>query len=361
MDDTQHVVEGLIGKLREEHPDLIAIMDAVKCGELTDARGMALMKEYLTKNPKAEGEVMALAHDKLAPLRGQVMDVPELGELPGGIIQTDQDRLPRLNPLFEAALIERTQFDGDIPEHRTAPLPHGVKAAVPVQTDARDPAVLGTLLEKASDLVTSQVREHETARLLMVNQVAEGNLEALALIQKAACNLTLRPDEVVDIPDLIRGSKETDHPAYRRGQLPAPVQMASPRGAALAQMSDDERRKHAYKFLSTTQGRRSAEGVIRRLIAGHLGHQGYVLTEHDLEGQKPGFRKDVLVEHTWRVNLSGAGGTQPAFSLVDVAARALATGLAKGVNPRTATLEVWAVNTVEDREVGWAARLLPST
>jgi len=355
-EEVTQAMDELVEQLREQHPDLVDIMDAMKCGELDQERGMKLITDYTVEHPELEANFMATAGTALAPLRAGDAVFPT-GEVPEGVMQTDQDRLPRLNPLYEAALAERAQFDGDMPELRTGPMVEGVKAAVSIQSDARDPAILGTLLEGASEQVTRQVETHEQVRHEQIREIAENPLGTLALIQRAASNLTRQ--ETPDIVDMVRGTAETDLATYRRGELPALMAMVTPPGAALAKMTGQERREGAWKFLSTTQGRRSAVDTILKLVAECLVQRGFDVEEHDLGGVEPKeHRGKEMAQHLWRVNLAGVGATQPSFSLIDVAARVLAAQLARQVEPQTVALEVWPVNTIADREVGWGARLL---
>jgi hypothetical protein len=114
----------------------------------------------------------------------------------------------------------------------------------------------------------------------------------------------------------------------------------------------------AWDFFSTTQGRRSAVSVIRRLIAEELSKAGFEIREREFDKNLDvtvwGFSK-------WAINLSGRGSLKPAFSLIDVAAKALKAGIHRSLqtgHPQEMILEVESVNNYKDREVGWAARLV---
>jgi hypothetical protein len=149
------------------------------------------------------------------------------------------------------------------------------------------------------------------------------------------------------------GNAETDLPEYRRGQVSAPVQTATPSGSELLVMSKEEQREASWKALSTTQGRRSATPVVNSLVQSALVKMGFQLVD-----AVP--TTDAVSEHQWVVDLSSGSSLQPMFSYMDVAGKALAIGLVrelKNRNPRPVILQVTNLDQLADRRVGWAARL----
>ncbi|MFA6235210.1 MAG: hypothetical protein WC824_13630, partial [Bacteroidota bacterium] len=89
--------------------------------------------------------------------------------------------IPRLNPLYEAQLVERAQFDGDIPELRTGPLPEDVLPAVSVETEAHSPVAIGEMLRIAALDVQEDVLSHQRK---LGSSIAEGKLDTLTMVAK---------------------------------------------------------------------------------------------------------------------------------------------------------------------------------
>ena len=353
-------VSTLLGKMVKETPELVAIMDEAKAGKITETEAMAQLMTLIQSRPDLEHKFMASAQQAMEPLRGQDAALPVQGDLAGSVMPSPHGGLPRLNPLFEAALIERIQYDGDIPELRTGPLLPGAKAAVPVDTKARNPAALGKMIKDASDQITEMVREHQADRAKMIDGIVAGDATALETIKKHGELITMSED-AIDIPAMNLGSQETDLAVYRRGEVPKPIVVKEPEGVALAAMTDEERRQETWRFLSTTQGRRTALKVVREMIAAELRKLKWEVTEREFDPKAP--KEEPLASHEWRVQIAGAGSTQASFSFIDTAARVLAVGLLGKLDktvpvPVPVFLEVMALDTVDVRSVGWAARVL---
>ena len=325
MNDLQQTLETLIGSVVKSTPELDELRAKVVRGELSEEAALQQMVEVVCKDP----EIYALieAHRPAAT-----------------------SRLPRLDPLVEATLAERAQFDKDMPELRSGPLLPGVAPAVAVALTARNPVAGGVMLQQASTEMQSRIAEHEASRLQLVE----------AAIQKALPGMTTAAEALLKIEDpefvsLVAGSAATDLPEYRRGQLPAPVSLTAPSGSALAALTPEQSRGAAWSLLSTTQGRRSANSVIEKLIVQDLQKHGLVVhCRNAAESDTP-----PLAYHEWIVTLSqGPAATQSAFSFIDMAAKVLSTGLRKKAGlAKNCILETSPINRISDREVGWAARL----
>lgn len=352
-------VEAGLGPLVEwakTQPDLGHIFERAEAGEITQEEALLEMTLAVQQNKALTEAFQAEAMKHLAPLRDQAPDTIE-PDTPGILFDSGVG-LPRLNPLFEAALAERAQLDGDMPELRTGPLPPGVRPAVPVETTARNPAAIGRMLDEASDRVQADVDQHRTHKAAQIEAIAGGDDKALALAAQHG-ELLLQQDGEPNLLAVAWGSAETDPKSYRRGEVPAPVKVETPTGSALAALTPQERRQAAYTFLSTTQGRLTAVAAIRELVVAHLGSLVEV-AERDYDPKRKVPSEEIVAHYEWSVNLSGAGATQGAFSAIDTAARALAKGLTSElpkVKP-TVWLEVTPVNTVDIRSVGWGARLV---
>jgi len=321
-------------------PEVADIIDRARSGQLTEEQVVAELTTLVAVG----------GHDLHLRLRDIVVPPPG-------------DRgLPRLNPTYESALSERALFDGDIPQLRFGPMPRGATPAVPVDTDARDPAAIGVMLGDAASQVSAEADRLETEAARQLADAAETGdwTRALAHIPEDV-RVELMPalagvTRAGDLPiDVLRRDLVPDPAGYERGRVPALRTVAEPTGAALATMSAEDRGAAAWRFLSTSQGRRSATRTIATMVEAHMRGDGFDVTaSHGV----PDHRVEVLAHAEWSVNLSGPNGTQPGFAFVDTAARALATRLGRDLAPIAYTLEVATVDTVDVRRVGWAARLV---
>jgi len=359
----------LVGRMVIETPELTALMERAKKGEITEVEAMQQMVEYLAAHPDTGTALAQMAHDTLLPLSepgaGPALVVGSRGEslFPGLVFKPEDGGLPRLNPLMEAALIERLQFDGDAPELRAGPMPLGVMPAVPVKTEAKSSVAIGRMLKDAAGQVRAKLDEHHTERRRLVEAVAAGDPTALAVVAKHG-ELVARGGDDDGLPDLAviaYGSKETDLAEYRRGEVPAPVVVDVPTGAELATLTPQERQEAAYKFFSTTQGRISAVPLVRSEVAKLLRKQGIEVRERDCDKTD---KRTADLHAGWSVTLGGVGATQPSFAVVSTASRVIAANLLKRFgafpdHPRKVILEVVPVGLLSDRLVGWDARLLP--
>lgn len=319
------------------------------------AQGDAVMTEILQELER--GDITAAealqqliaAHEKKNTLSPVLAFPPQVGPTTNLTIPSPVGGLPRMNPLVEAALIERSQFDGDIPEMRTGPLLPGIMPAIPVQTEARNPVALGHILARASQDIRDKIDQHEKKRLELV--AAALTQEALPVILKHG-DVIARVEDT-DIPALVKGSSDTDIPEYQRGKVPVPVSTTAPSGSELATMSPEDQRTAAWTALSTTHGRRSAVPIVARLAQRLLEGLGCFV-------QLGAIQETPDVEVSWVLDLSSKGATQPAFAFIDTAARALVAkvkGQIPNLDGQHVTLMVIPVNNLADRQVGWTLRL----
>jgi hypothetical protein len=354
----QRALSVLMGQMVTKTPELSRVLDQAKAEKWTEEKTMLELMRLVQMTPGLEDRFVSVFRESTAPLRGGVSQTQ--ADVPEGLFQGKGSKRWRLPPLFESALVERIQYDGDIPEHRTGPLPSGTDPAVSVQTRTRDPIALGRMLENASKQVRRKVEAHNDQRLQLVESIAADQADSTALQKIQEHGEIVRRDGEVQLDLLCRGSAATDHPTYRRGETPKPVLIRRPKGSFLANLNPEDRQKHAWKFLSTTQGRRSVITTIRGLIAEQFAADQIEVVEQDYDAKAD---LEPVAHHEWTVNLSGQGSTQPAFSLVNMAAKVLYKGLSQelGENrPTNLRLEVIAINQVDARSVGWGARLLAS-
>jgi hypothetical protein len=343
-------IQELLSVIQEEFPEIAEVLDQAKARDLDETQAMEAMLHAISENPEMAERLNQMAMATLSPLREESeLLKPESAEGPGIVFDSGVG-MPRLNPLYEGALIERLQFDDDVPEARTGPLDPGVKPAVPVRTEARNPVALGHMLETASDQVAEEVAENREALAAHVERIAQAAEEGttdLAILEQAG-NLAV----------IARGSAETDPESYRRGQVPAPLDVGTPTGGQLAALSDQQRQQYTWKFLSTTQGRRSATRIIWDGIAPRLRSLGLEIADYRPPPAVPE-TDGVKAYAEWTYQLSGPNSTQSGFAFIDTAIAVLTARLIPQVDRKDELrLEVFSINTVDVRSVGWAARLM---
>jgi len=343
--EVEKALRGLIWTIQDEFPELRDILQRAKEQGLDEQEAMAELIAAVTADPAMAQRFEEAARKALFPLRAE--DVPESEprgvQAPAHLFDSGVG-LPRINPLFEAALIERRQFDGDMPEFRSGPLLPGVKPSVPVDSKARSPVALGSMLATASDQVAVEV---EDARKALALKVEELSNDGTAMVPVKART---------DLAAFAQGSAETDPVSYRRGALPAPVKVPDPSGAALAVLGTPERQQLTWDFFSTSQGRRSVLSTIWEGVVGRLLDAGVEVAGFSPPTTGPGVKVEAYAE--WTCGITGKGNTSSEFAFVDTAIAALAKKLMEQAITGLVKLEVYAINTVDVRSVGWAARLV---
>jgi hypothetical protein len=343
----QETLQPLLEVLVKESPELYSVMERARLGELEETQAMQEMLSILEKDPTFNQKVTAASKRVLIPLiEAEAVAADNAKDL---IFKPATVNSTKINPIVAGAYTERVQFDEDIPELRMGPMPYGIRPAVSVVTEAHDPVLIGKQLKEASDKLQKKLEAHHQKKMANLEAIAGGApTETLALILKQGEALA-KP-----IYDTLYGSAQTDLPEYKRGQVPVPVKASKSSGSTLAKMSRGERHEMAWRFLSTTQGRRSAVQVIQEMMLEDLTKAGVTPTTKDsAEKQK------ILASHEWTMRISGPGATQPAFSFLTTAARALAKGLLTKLGkepPAQINLVVTAVNRLDDRIVGWSAK-----
>lgn len=224
------------------------------------------------------------------------------------IIYTNEQGTERLNPKYEAYLAERLQFDGDIPELRTENLPRGNKPSVPVNTQSKNPTMIGSQLEQASEKILEQFRSVSTTAL----------------------------------------TKTDDPEDYQRGQLPVAQTVEGLSAKEYFALTPVEKKEHTWRFISTTQGRVSAVPVIADVLLEMLTKKKHVISY--------GKGSEMVREHIWTLSLvDGANSTQSHFSYIDIVARSFVRDFEAGVKGKTFTID--PINRVADRLFGWKITL----
>lgn len=246
-----------------------------------------------------------------------------------------------LHPLLTAAIVERLQFDGDIPELRTGPLPEGGYAAVPVSTATRNPVALGKMLEEASSVTTKALAEAQQERdrklLSLVSSLGEkAELQSLAQREQ---------ERAVSVK------------GYEAGSAPEFQAVQHPSASVLTSLSREAKQALSYKALRSTQGRKSASPVIQDLIQQRAIAEGLEISPtHEVPQDLETFTLE------WSVGIDGGASEQnPNFNFIDTAANALAAKTVRFIrsNPvsRVPLFQVKPVTELGDRRVGWQITL----
>jgi len=347
-------IQQLSDALSKKYPDIGAVIDSLKSGEMDEATAMKRIMRYVAEEGVGH-EIEGLASEAFEPLRAErpsPIVLSEKGDLP---IQGDpppmvyeKDKIKRLNPLIEAAIAEQASIDGDVPGMRTGELPEGAHPAVPVETMARNPEAIGMMLDMASTEVAEEIREAQE------KHVQDAKFIAMELEGQG-----VEGDEAIEtyrrqLPD----SVPMGIPGYEAGKVPVKREVVGPSGSALAKLTPEQRKRAAHKVLTTTQGRRSAMPVIEEMILTGLASEGFPM-ESRPEQRMAG--KGILAHAEWSTNLGGPMATQSNFSFIDTAAKAITQKLAKVLrekSPENPVLEVTTIDTVDVRRIGWAARVV---
>jgi hypothetical protein len=322
---------------KELPPEILVIMEKAKRGEMSEEEIMESLAGWITKNSKEAHSLTSKAMEIFDAPDGNTLTLEDVWE-----DREQEGKNPRLNPMYEAALLERMQFDGDIPELRTGPISEGVKPAVPVETDVKNPVALGLMLETASDEVNDEIKALQGPWAESQQKKLEAATTGTDLIENPEKGLT--PLDKVPQPK-----------GYQQGEKAALRKVAKPSGTNLLGISHYKKQELAWKTFSTTHGRRSAAHVISFDIQKDLSDI-VTLSVRDLT------KKKALFEREWVSYLSEQGAINPEFSFIEIAAKSLATILRKDIehlpSKTSLFLEVTTVNRISDRQVGWKARVL---
>jgi hypothetical protein len=345
MSDEQKTLQEAMEEALSKHPHLRAISEFVDKEISTHVRdGKMSLQEAMAR-------LRALSED--STFNALVQRDDKAGELdpPDLLYQEDDTHQPGLNPLLLGSILERLQFDGDVPELRSEHMLDGGTPAVPVVSDAVSPVVLGMMLTQASDEVAGEFEEN--ARRL-ASQVQH---DWLALEDKSdGKDGALVEVEKDQIPSVVYERPEVDPEGYKRGEMAALRKVDRPDGSALIKMSDKDRHEMAWKAISTTQGRRSSVHPIAAHILAGLEREG-------LQVRMSKQRKNTLplASHTWTIHLDGPQATQTGFAPIAVAREVLLKRLLEtlpdGERESRMYLQILTVDDYSQRRVGWSAEL----
>lgn len=337
--EVNEAIQNFSDMLSEKYPEVGEILARARAGEVVEIEAMKMLMEKVQELDIASN-IEEVASEALAPIQdhGNPLDI-EGPEPP--LVTTSERGVQSLNPLVEAAIAERVQFDGDVPELRQGPLPQGATPAVPVDTKTRNPVALGVMLDTASQEVHQEIQEAVQNHVNLLQDLSWDESTALESMKG------LPP-----VPSGVEG--------YEAGKVPAFRVVKEPSGSEMALMPEEQKQQSAWKAISTTQGRRSALQAIEEMLLVGLIEEGF-----DIPSRPPHPVKEVSIHATWSMAISGQRDMQSNFNFIEVAARSLLRQITeqarkKGL-PSDPFLEVQAVNTVDIRQAGWSARIVPGS
>lgn len=375
-------MQQLAERLEREVPEAKPVFDRVRDGKLSPEDGLSLLSQMLVgmvpEDPNAPMpdilERMQVALDPRQALpepsdtdvENALEKVSEpskealaqMGMTVEGLFYRDEtDGKIKLNPMYQVAVMERLQFDGDVPELRMGgDLPRGQMAAVPVENEGTSPVALGAKLARASEEVTKEIEDLRTDR----EEAAD-----MALAEAAAASMGGTPETVALAQVEARGAlvelhKPLDVPGYERGKKAAMRKVEDPTGADLAAIPEEKKREFAFKAVSTTQGRRSSVAAIARRVTEALERDGYKPVVRDSWSGRTS-----LANADWTMTLNiGPDDTSPNFSPIMAASSSIGAKLVKTLRESSVAtdteieVEVAPVNDYGERVVGWKAQIV---
>ena len=336
MSNNEDILNGALADFAKnfaQNTEVAGIIEQAQAGEIEEHVALHKLMELVLANPDLQQQLLKQAMTSLAPV------APEANESAGSYPQVYQppSGMARMDPLLEAKLTERIQFDGDIPEIRSEAMREGVRPAVPVLNAPTNPVALGFSLETASDEVLAEVKA-------LTQKVCDANTDNALIATNSGAAMMTQPT------------------GYKPGELPALREVSSPTGAQLMMLPQAKQQELAWGSFSTTQGRRSAAPTLANMIEDKLrkkGHSNVSVSAHG--GQMKNTKENIAAKAAWVISILGSGSlsTNEGFSVMENAAAALANELSENLDETSdlLSIEVCTVDTFEKRQVGWAALL----
>ena len=317
MNDFAEAIETL-RKVLDNTPGASAIFEGLESGDLTPAQAYTQL----------EGLLKGAGHDLAAMGEAFPVAIPTENAVP--MVVTGDNGLPMLNPLVEAAIAELASIDGDVPHMRTGPLPENATPAIPVETTAANPVMVGMMLQEASNKIQEAVQLAVEAREKVVAE-----LEAKA----QETGLTVRSE---DLPALVTGVDN-----YKAGETPKPLVVPQPSTQDITALTPAQRRTAVHKALATTQGRTSLAPVVATMIRARLHKSGVEAVIGDVA-------EDAQTV-VWAMHTHADDEIHEEFSPVEAAAGSLAAKI-RSHKKDNIVFQVFPFNGTSDRHFGWVAR-----
>lgn len=359
---TLEVVLGMLGDVNSrlaESAEGQRIFAELEAGNL-DLEAAALQLAQVAQNEGLMGDLRTISAEVGALAPGFEVSPAALREAQRPVVMQTSTGIDQMNPVLEAALAEMLSLDGDVPTLRTGSLPPEGCPAVPVLTDARDPAIIGLMLEKASNEVRAELTkavEDHTVLCERLLEVASEEARAQGLDVPTALTVAQK----------FLPAKPIGVPGYQAGQLPALREVEPPSPLVVGAMNPHLRQIAIYKVLSTSQGRRSAASVVEQGVREALEERGIPLN--------PGMPDQERSRKTcWAVQVFGPEDLSDQFNPIQTAIDHLAafavSHATSCTRPGKGYLhpdEGWAVqvsahnDSIASRRFGWDIRIGPVT
>ena len=338
MDPNFDELLGLVGDLGEKilrNPRGAEVFQRIKSGKISEVEAVEALFQILKDEGMLDGVLEASR-------RAQEL-LPKTEEALLPVILQDYGE-STMNPLWEAAIIERISLDGDVPELRHGPMPQEGKPAVPVVLDALDPIVAGIMLERASAEVHQKL-------LSAQKDYEDVCIKVLTLTEQKSREAGADPVLALEVAQKHLPEAPKGVPGYMSGERPEFWIVPKPTGSELLEVTEDQAQCYSHKALSTTQGRVSLARPISESLIRKLQRRGLSI--------EVGPVKTPIVRAQWVVASYGAGDFSPRFNYVECAVAALKKNILKGLTQTTGLLylEVLPYNGISTRTFGWEVRI----
>lgn len=356
-DNFGDVIATITDKISEDFPEIREILDKAQRGELSEEQALGEMMTFTQNNPTIANKIADIFMENAQETtelenEDEIFLMAKQGgkeiEDKKSVFNTvwedrsDQGKRARFNPQYESYLVERLQFDKDIPELRTLPMDKDTMPAVDVVATSPNLAVVGDQLKRAS----SQVREEQDTLEEEYTKQLSDKLRSGTEITKTSTELDR--------------SQIPQPKGYESGKLPVAREISEMGSDELICLSEDIRRENIWEVISTTQGRRSMSGVLAQIIKEKLGDHN-IIVKIDPNGTG----KVMSMAH-WTMTIKGAKELQDNFSFVETCAYSLAYNLIRNMkedyDPNIEySLHITTINEYSIREIGWGARIMLET
>lgn len=250
------------------------------------------------------------------------------------IILSDKAGSPRLNPIFEGLLMERLQFDGDVPELRSGALVDASHVSVAIDTTVSNPILLGSMIKSTEERLKHAYKSNKEEALALLME--ENSKEEVSLVKSRISLEEASPEE-------LKGSFGRGAPLVKSDYIES---------KSIFSLTKKERTQNAWKSFSSSQGRRSAIKAIEHMVYEHFANK-------DLQVNIANIPEYDLV-FDWTTTLQDKESFQPKLSFISMVAKIFIKKIENKISSKdisNLTFKVSSINEIADRRVGWTIRL----